>query len=115
MKTVIRENSSISNDVRGHSTTTWTEVCHFLAPPPAWTKTDDYLTPSPLILFTYVVIEWPLIKRAEIVLQRIFLVLLGSDVLFPSQFDKSQLISKRLFGILNSSKKQTKTIRPEVS
>ena len=28
---------------------------------------------------------------------------------------KGQLISKGLFGILNSSKKRTKTIRPEVS
>ena len=23
--------------LRGHSTTTWTEFCHFLTPPPAWT------------------------------------------------------------------------------
>ena len=37
--------------LRGHSTTTWTEFCRFLAPPPlawtvlipwAWTKTDIF-------------------------------------------------------------------------
>ena len=28
---------SFSNIIRGHSTTTWTEFCHFFPPPPAWT------------------------------------------------------------------------------
>ena len=27
----------LSFRIRGHSTTTWTEFCHFLTPPPAWT------------------------------------------------------------------------------
>ena len=40
--------------LRGHSTTTWTEFCHFLTPPAwkffipsTWTKTYIFLTPSP--------------------------------------------------------------------
>ena len=47
---------------RGHSTTTWTEFCHFLPPPPpawtvfipwAWTKADIFVPlPPPLILST---------------------------------------------------------------
>ena len=48
-------------EVRGHSTTTWTELCHFLPPPIpawtvfipwAWTKTDIFWPPPPLILST---------------------------------------------------------------
>ena len=34
---------------------------------------------------------------------------------FTATVYKGRLISKGLFGILNSSKKRTKTIRPEVS
>ena len=51
--------------IRGHSTTTWTEFCHF-DPPNAWTiytlsvdKNIHFLTPSPPHLL-HVVIEWPL-------------------------------------------------------
>ena len=47
--------------VRGHSTTTWTEFCHFLTPPPcvdsfytlSVDKNRHFLTPSPLFLSTY--------------------------------------------------------------
>ena len=34
---------------------------------------------------------------------------------FDSELRKCQLISKGLFGVFNSSKKQTKTIQPGVS
>ena len=48
--------------IRGHSTTTWTEFCHFLTPPSppcvdsfdtlSVDKNGHFLTPSPLILTT---------------------------------------------------------------
>ena len=56
--------------LRGHSTTTWTEFCHFLMPPPPcmgsfYTLRVDrnryFLTPSPPHL-AHLIIEWPLIK-----------------------------------------------------
>ena len=55
--------------VRGHSTTTWTEFCHFLTPPPcvdsfytlSVDKNRHFLTPSPPHL-VHVVIECPLIS-----------------------------------------------------
>ena len=51
----------------GHSTTTWTEFCHFLTPPLlwtvfipwAWTKTEIFWPLPPHLV--HVVIEWPLI------------------------------------------------------
>ena len=61
-----------SSIVRGHSTTTWTEFCHFLTPPPScvdsfYTLSVDknryFLTPSPHLV--HVVIEWPL-KRFHV-------------------------------------------------
>ena len=59
-------NSNLSN-IMGHSTTTWTEFCHFLPHPPCvdsfYTLSVDenrhFLTPSPPHL-AHVVIEWPL-------------------------------------------------------
>ena len=59
---------NVRQHVRGHSTTTWTEFCHFLVPPPScvdsfYTLSVDkyrhFLTPSPPHL-VHVVIEWPL-------------------------------------------------------
>ena len=52
---------------RGHSTTTWTEICHFFTPPPLRGQflypergqKQTFLTPSPPHL-VHVVIEWPL-------------------------------------------------------
>ena len=46
---------SFSNIIRGHSTTTWTEFCHFFPPPPCVAsfytlsvdKNRHFLTPSP--------------------------------------------------------------------
>ena len=55
---------------RGHSTTTWTEFCHFLTLPPPCVdsfhtlsvdKNRHFWPPPPLILSTYLVIECPLI------------------------------------------------------
>ena len=47
-----------------------------------------------------------------LVLQSKFFMILNG---FDSELRKCQLISKGLFGVFNSSKKQTKTIQPGVS
>ena len=56
-----------SNEVRGHSSTTWTKFCRFLTPPPLrglflylkWGKKQAFFDPlSPHLV--HVVIEWPL-------------------------------------------------------
>ena len=58
--------------LRGHSTTTWTEFCHFLTPPPppppyvdsfyslSVDKSRQFLTQPPSLHLVHVVIEWPL-------------------------------------------------------
>ena len=68
---IIIEKKSESNSllflfvVRGHSTTTWTEFCHFLNPPsPAWTVFMPWaLTKKKIFFDPHVVIEWPLSIR----------------------------------------------------
>ena len=72
MKFVAWQQLIHNNSPRGHSTTTWTEFCHFLTPPPlrglfmpwAWKK-QTFLTPSsPYIV--HVVIECPLMMHKTI-------------------------------------------------
>ena len=70
--------------LRGHSTTTWTEFCRFLPPPPcvdsSYTlgvdKNRYFLTPSPHLV--HVVIEWPLtylkIQQTTVIFSKYFLL-----------------------------------------
>ena len=59
--------------IRGHSTTTWTEFCHFLTPLPLreqflYPERGHFLTPSPPHL-VHLVIEWPLMHFAFVCVQ----------------------------------------------
>ena len=64
----LKDAKDLVKPIRWHSTTTWTEICHFLAPPPAWTvfipyratKTDIFDPLPPHLV--HVVIECPLIR-----------------------------------------------------
>ena len=57
--------------IRGHSTTTWTEFCHFLTPASLCGQflyhvrgqKQTFFDSLPLILSTYIVIEWSLTKN----------------------------------------------------
>ena len=79
--TILPHNFTIK--LRGHSTTTCTEPCHFWPPPPpawtvviawAWTKTNIF-DPLPRPHLVHVVIEWPIYRKLFYVTMEINIIL----------------------------------------